>query len=105
MSDEKYVSAEDAEAKYARVVGTGIYLIHGILSTLYDFEDFSSTDICIAKLPTDELSRFADLIDEVLKDKRLWNYATHKDAFLRRANYLLLSFLVEKREGKTSRTC
>ncbi|KAL2869352.1 ubiquitin-protein ligase RKR1 [Aspergillus lucknowensis] len=74
LSDERTVKPEDAEAKYARVVGTAILLLNRILGN------------------TTKEDRQRDLatLENLLGSKSLWTFCYHDDPSVRRSVYLLL---------------
>ncbi|KAL3468044.1 hypothetical protein BJX64DRAFT_83512 [Aspergillus heterothallicus] len=74
LSDERTVKPDDAEAKYARVVGTAILLLNRVLGN------------------TKKEDRQSDLpkIENLLGSKSLWAFAYHDDPFVRRSLYILL---------------
>ncbi|KAI9877231.1 MAG: hypothetical protein M1830_004467 [Pleopsidium flavum] len=78
LSDERTVSPDDAEAKYARVVGTNISVI---------------TD-SLAELSTEETTKEHGLYVKLFNDTKLWKFSSHHDAFVRRAVYKLLHVVV-----------
>ncbi|KAI9809452.1 MAG: hypothetical protein M1827_006832 [Pycnora praestabilis] len=86
LNDERTVSPDDAEAKYARVIATGILVILNLL-----------TEFATASLSTQQ-----ELYEEVLHDEQLWQFASHKDAFIRRSLYRLLRTVVEQRKDDIS---
>ncbi|KAL4779627.1 hypothetical protein BJX76DRAFT_340231 [Aspergillus varians] len=78
LSDERTVKPEDAEAKYARVVGTAILLLNRILGS------------------TTREDRQSDLakIENILGSKSLWAFCYHDDPFVRRSAYILIRTVV-----------
>ncbi|KAL4866429.1 hypothetical protein BDV12DRAFT_172772 [Aspergillus spectabilis] len=74
LSDERTVKPDDAEAKYARVVGTAILLFNRILGN------------------TTREDRQNDLskIENVLGSKSLWTFSYHDDPSVRRSIYILI---------------
>ncbi|KAI9882616.1 MAG: hypothetical protein M1823_005635 [Watsoniomyces obsoletus] len=81
LSDERTVSQDDADAKYARVVATGISLLLG----------------CLDYVPADSLNKGRDILDEIIHDKKLWEFASHPDAAVRRSTFRLLNYFLEHR--------
>ncbi|KAF9890319.1 hypothetical protein FE257_005985 [Aspergillus nanangensis] len=80
LSDERTVKPDDAEAKYARVVGTALLLFNRILG--------NSTH--------QELEKDLPMIESILNSKSLWTLAYHEDAFVRRCLYIFLRSAVAK---------
>ncbi|KAL2823138.1 hypothetical protein BJX63DRAFT_438981 [Aspergillus granulosus] len=78
LSDERTVKPDDAEAKYARVVGTSILLLNRILgnTTKEDRQNDLST------------------LGNLLGSKSLWAFCYHDDPFVRRSLYILLRTVV-----------
>ncbi|KAI9786287.1 MAG: hypothetical protein M1816_008096 [Peltula sp. TS41687] len=83
LSDERIVSPDDAEAKHARVVGTGIFLL----------------DSLIGQLMKQDLAKEEKLLGTILTDFRLWGYTAHKDSFVRRSMYKLIRTLLSEQSG------
>lgn len=84
LSDERTVSPDDADAKYSRVVSACISLLGSLLSNLSPTE--------LAKHQTD--------YHDLLADKKLWDFATHKDASVRRAIHRVLRTCLDKQPGR-----
>lgn len=80
LSDERTVSADDAQAKYSRVISACIALLGSLLSNLS---------------PT-ELAKFQADYDAVLGDKKLWDFASHADVSIRRSLHRLLKICLTK---------
>lgn len=74
LSDERAVSPEDAQAKYARLVSSSISVISSLLQDL----------------PKEEIDKQQDLHDEILSTPKLWDFCYHPDALVRKAMYRLL---------------
>ncbi|KAJ4303712.1 hypothetical protein N0V90_002613 [Kalmusia sp. IMI 367209] len=80
LSDERTVSPDDAEAKYSRVISACISLLGSLL----------------ANLKPEELSKHQAEYDSLLDDKKLWEFASHGDASVRRSMHRLLRTCLEK---------
>ncbi|KKK14741.1 hypothetical protein AOCH_002242, partial [Aspergillus ochraceoroseus] len=80
LSDERTVKPDDAEAKYARVVGTAILLFNRILGNTNQ-----------ADLQNDLLK-----VETILGSKSLWSFSYHDDPSVRRSIYILLRTVVSK---------
>ncbi|OWP03493.1 hypothetical protein B2J93_7511 [Marssonina coronariae] len=81
LSDERTMSPDDMQAKYFRVIGSSIFLITNLLSTL-DRED---------------ILKHQDKYKAVLSgNKKLWSFASCDDAFVRRAVSQLLATSLTK---------
>ncbi|KAL4934255.1 ubiquitin-protein ligase RKR1 [Aspergillus undulatus] len=78
LSDERTVNPEDAEAKYARVVGTAILLFNRILGNTTKEEQ--QNDIAT--------------IEGILGSKSIWAFCYHDDPFVRRSVYMLIRTVV-----------
>ncbi|KHN98414.1 C3HC4 type (RING finger) zinc finger containing protein [Metarhizium album ARSEF 1941] len=74
LSDERSTTAEDAEAKYFRVVTSSLSLVLGLLQTLDDAG----------------LQKFADKYDEYFSEESVWKSITFKDSAVRRSVCQLL---------------
>ncbi|KAJ9231554.1 hypothetical protein DTO207G8_7361 [Paecilomyces variotii] len=80
LSDERTTKPDDAEAKYARVLGTALSLLTRILSQASE----------------EDLQKDLTLIESLLGSKQLWSFSHHDDPFVRRATYQLLRAAVAK---------
>ncbi|THD00457.1 hypothetical protein EYZ11_000021 [Aspergillus tanneri] len=80
LSDERTVKPDDAEAKYARVVGTGILLFNRIIG--------NSTH--------EDLEKDLTTVKNLLTSKSLWALCYHEDPFVRRSIYTLIRSAVAK---------
>ena len=76
LSDERTTSPDDAEAKHVRVAGNAVALLLRLLEVLQKS--------AAQGLPQPAI--------ELLQRNELWEYAHHKDPFLRRSLYRLLCF-------------
>ena len=83
LSDERTVSADDAEATYARVVSTSLGVVAALLSSL----------------PSDEMEKHADVYASVLGEGQVLSLGAHKDLMIRRALFRLLRTALEKQKG------
>ncbi|KAL9610067.1 MAG: hypothetical protein Q9167_005204 [Letrouitia subvulpina] len=80
LSDERTTSLDDASTKYARVVGAAIYIISYALDEL-----------------TEEiLNKQQTLLNNILKQEKVWQLSYHDDPFVRRAIYKLLETSLSK---------
>ncbi|KAE8336618.1 hypothetical protein BDV24DRAFT_109510 [Aspergillus arachidicola] len=80
LSDERTVKSDDAEAKYARVVGTAVLLFNRIIGN-------STREVLEKDIAT---------IENLLGSKSLWSLCYHDDPFVRRSVYVLLRSAVSK---------
>ncbi|OAL43985.1 RING zinc finger protein-like protein [Pyrenochaeta sp. DS3sAY3a] len=80
LSDERTVSQDDADAKYSRVISACIALLASLLGNL----------------SSGELSKFEADYEGVLGDKKLWDFASHSDASIRRSVHRLLKTWLAK---------
>ncbi|KAE8153907.1 hypothetical protein BDV25DRAFT_9793 [Aspergillus avenaceus] len=80
LSDERTVKPDDAQAKYARVVGTAILMLNRILGAA----------------TREELEKNVATIESLLGSKSLWSLAYHDDPFVRRSIYTLLRTAASK---------
>ncbi|KAJ5682594.1 hypothetical protein N7462_005759 [Penicillium macrosclerotiorum] len=83
LSDERTVKRDDAEAKYARVVGSALSLFNRILGNSAD----------------EDLKKNLPEIETLLGSKSLWAFCTHEDPFVRRSIYILLRSAVSREPG------
>lgn len=87
LSDERTVSADDAQAKYSRVMSACIALLGSLL----------------ANLASAELAKFQPDYDTLLGDKKLWDFASHHDVAIRRSLHRLLkTYLTKQPEAATA---
>lgn len=86
LSDERTVSPDDAEAKYSRVISACVSLLGSLLSNL----------------KPEELAKCQSDYDALLDDKKLWSFASHGDASVRRAIHRYLRIWLEKQPGRSS---
>ncbi|KAK5119187.1 hypothetical protein LTR85_007801 [Meristemomyces frigidus] len=80
LSDERAVTPEDAQATYARVVATSLAVITSLLS----------------ELSSEELSKQHHAYSELFVDTKLWDFAIHADAALRRSLHRLVQTALSK---------
>ncbi|KAJ5937717.1 hypothetical protein N7454_004059 [Penicillium verhagenii] len=83
LSDERTVKRDDAEAKYARVVGSALMLFNRILGNS----------------PDDDLQRNLAEIEDLLGSKALWGFCNHEDPFVRRSIYIVLRSAISREPG------
>ncbi|KAJ4345091.1 hypothetical protein N0V95_005938 [Ascochyta clinopodiicola] len=86
LSDERTVSADDAQAKYSRVMSACIALLGSLL----------------ANLAPEELSKFQTDYETLLGDKKLWDFASHSDVSIRRSLHRLLKTCLTKQPDAAS---
>lgn len=72
LSDERTTTADDAEAKFVRVVGTAMYM----------FSQLVKSDA--VNLSPGAEPEFKEKVQRLLGDKKLWEYAYCQDPYLRR---------------------
>ncbi|KAI0889156.1 uncharacterized protein GGS22DRAFT_153299 [Annulohypoxylon maeteangense] len=84
LSDERSTNADDAEAKYYRVLGSSIALVLNLLQ----------------KLDPKDLEKFQDNYDQFFEQDKIWSSVTVNDAVVRRLSCQLLSACLEKRSGR-----
>ena len=88
LSDERTVSADDAQAKYSRVISACIALLGSLL----------------ANLAPEELSKYQSDYDTLLGDKKLWDFASHTDVSIRRSVHRLLKICLTKQPEAAAAT-
>lgn len=101
LSDERTVKPDDAEAKYARAVGTAVLLLNRIIGMVIS---------CIRVLPRlflfltinpgnstrEELEKDLPTVQNLLTSKSLWALCYHDDPFVRRSMYTLVRSAVAR---------
>ena len=80
LSDARVVSQEDAQTKYSRVISACVSLLGSLL----------------ANLQPEELSKHRTEYDGLLKDRKLWDFASYDDASVRRSIHRFLKICLEK---------
>ncbi|KAL5691112.1 hypothetical protein EMGR_007253 [Emarellia grisea] len=80
LSDERTVKPDDAEAKYARVVGTALLLLNRV----------------IANSTHEDLQKDLATVENLLNSKSMWSLCFHADPFVRKSVYVLLRSAVAK---------
>ncbi|KAI5298506.1 TATA-binding protein-associated factor mot1, partial [Ascosphaera pollenicola] len=78
LSDDRSTKPDDMEMKHARVVATASYTCSNLL----------------ARLSPDELENNSEKLQTIIPNKKLWTFAHHDDAFVRRATYALLQAIL-----------
>ena len=99
LSDERTVSPDEAETKYARVLGSAMMTIANALGkNKYLKVSHVDTELisCLECLAKAEVEKKEDLYTEIYQSERLWALASSSDSFVRRANYRLLSVGLDK---------
>ncbi|KAL1310934.1 hypothetical protein AAFC00_001157 [Neodothiora populina] len=82
LSDERVVSAEDAQATYSRVIATSVAVITNLLRDL----------------PSDETEKQQDKYTAVVAEDKIWELAAYKDVTVRRyVHRLLRAYLAKQR--------
>ncbi|KAI0152585.1 hypothetical protein F4776DRAFT_602439 [Hypoxylon sp. NC0597] len=84
LSDERSTNADDAEAKYYRVLGSSLALVLNLLQ----------------KLDLPDLEKFQDNYDQFFEQDKVWGSVTVNDSVVRRLSCQLLSVCLEKRPGR-----
>ncbi|KAI1103945.1 hypothetical protein F4804DRAFT_210440 [Jackrogersella minutella] len=84
LSDERSTNADDAEAKYYRVLGSSIGLVLNLLQ----------------KLDLPDLEKFQDSYDQFFEQNKVWSSVTVNDGVVRRLTCQLLNACLEKRPGR-----
>ncbi|KAF2746877.1 hypothetical protein M011DRAFT_468163 [Sporormia fimetaria CBS 119925] len=80
LSDERTVSADDAEAKYSRVISACLALVGSLLSNL----------------ASEERSKFQADYETLLSSRKVWDFASHSDPGIRRSVHRFLKICIEK---------
>lgn len=87
LSDERTVSPDDAEAKYSRVISACLSLLGSLL----------------ANLQPEDLAKYQFDYESLFADKKLWDFASHKDAPIRRSTHRFLKTCLAKQRGEYTR--
>ena len=82
LSDERTASPDDALAKHARVVGASILVATNM----------------IENYPSEKAQDHHDAVGGFLAEEKVWELASHSDAFVRRAVYRLLVVTLTTKE-------
>ena len=53
----------------------------------------------VAELDSSTLEKERDLLERILRDKKLWDFAAHKHQLIRKSLYQLLIFAVDTEKG------
>ena len=86
LSDERSTTADDAEAKYHRVLASSLSLVLNLLQ----------------KLDPSELDKQKDNYDQFFEHDKVWSNITSKDTLLRRLSCQILSISLDKRADRIS---
>ncbi|RYP01600.1 hypothetical protein DL764_006166 [Monosporascus ibericus] len=86
LSDERTTNADDAEAKYHRVLAGSLALVLNLLQ----------------KLDSSDLDKCMDSYDQFFEDNKVWDSVTSNDVLVRRLSCQLLSISLEKRTARIS---
>lgn len=86
LSDERSTNADDAEAKYHRVLGSSLALVLNLLQ----------------KLDLTDLKKFQDVYDQFFEQDKVWASVTINDTVVRRLSSQLLSICLEKRSDRVA---
>ncbi|KAI1775141.1 hypothetical protein F4818DRAFT_62846 [Hypoxylon cercidicola] len=84
LSDERSTNADDAEAKYHRVLGSSLALVLNLLQ----------------KLDLPDLEKCQDIYDQFFEQDKVWTSVTINDAVVRRLSSQLLSACLDKRSDR-----
>ena len=79
LSDERAVSPDDAQATYARVVATSLSLLGSL----------------IRRLQAEDQAKEYQVYDEMFSNAKLWDFANHSDAGVRRSMHRLIQTCIE----------
>ncbi|KAI1802039.1 Zfp294 protein [Daldinia bambusicola] len=84
LSDERSTSADDAEAKSYRVLGSSLVLVLGLLQ----------------KLDPPDLEKYQDDYDQFFEQDKVWKSVSMNDTVVRQLSCQLLTACLEKRPGR-----
>lgn len=104
LSDERQVSPDDAESKFARVIATCVLTV-GHLLCLYPSPKYVLVEAEIvvqltthaASLPSGELAKQDAVYHDLSANPHLWTFTYHPDPFLRKSLYKFLQLTLQKR--------
>lgn len=85
LSDERTVSADDAEATYARVLSTSLNVVASLISSL----------------SREDLNKHLHIYETLLGEPKVWALAAYKDVTVRRSLLNLLKTSESKLEGRS----
>lgn len=84
LSDERITNPDDAEGKYNRVIASSIAAIASLLT----------------ELSAEELAKEQSSYEDVIRDGKIWDFASHNDPAVRRAIHKLLRTCMVKQRGR-----
>ncbi|KAI1481951.1 Zfp294 protein [Daldinia eschscholtzii] len=84
LSDERSTSADDAESKSYRVLGSSLALVLGLLQ----------------KLDPSDLEKYQDDYDQFFEQDKVWKSVSMNDTVVRQLSCQLLTVCLEKRPGR-----
>jgi hypothetical protein len=82
LSDERTISADDAQATFARVIATSIALVTSMLNNL----------------SSDEVAQQQSVYEELLENK-IWDFVSHTDVGVRRSMHRLVRSCIHNQPG------
>ena len=95
LSDERVTSPDDAEAKYVRVVGTAMLVLTRLVQGDRQPE---SIEVNIVEHKPDSAGTIAGAetisgqdLNDLFREKKLWEFAYHGDPYVRRGTYSLVA--------------
>jgi hypothetical protein len=86
LSDERIINKDEANAKYYRVVTAAI----GLLSNL------------VSAVKVEDYQKYSSEYEELLQDKKLWEFALSEDASVRRSVHKTCRTLMQAENAKSS---
>ena len=98
LSDERTASPDDADAKYARVIGAAILTVASALGKWYSYTTGCKADASLDILSADDLRIQSDLYRQFFQTKRTWKFAIHSDSFVRKSVYRLVQSSIERQQ-------
>lgn len=108
LSDERQVSPDDAESKFARVIACCVLTVaHLICNPPPPFlrvrsHDFELTQHPAAELPEEDLTKQDAAYGALFANPHFWAFTHHSDPFLRKALYKFLQLTLHKRADLVS---
>lgn len=87
LSDERAISADDAEATYSRVIATSVAVIANLLKDL----------------SLEEIEKHQETYDALIGERKIWEFAAYKDVVVRRYVHRLLRACLAKQKTAVER--
>ena len=98
LSDERTTSPDDAEAKYARVLGSALLAIGSTIGNLLAYLRQIELVLtsAVESLSPDDTLKQNQIYQEILGQERLWKLAIYEESFVRKSLYRLIVAILQK---------